>query len=228
MKVIILAAGIGSRLGKPFPKPLTMLDNGLSIMKNQLKALLRYVDINDIYVIVGFKKELIMEAFPELTYVYNDYFDTTNTSKSLVKGLEKLKGHDVIWINGDVVLDHEVIGRVFNYKNSCMAVNTERVAEEEVKYTVNDLGAINQVSKEVKNALGEAVGVNKITKENLPLFIEQLRVCKEQDYFEKGIELSIGKGLNIYPVDISELLCREVDFIEDLDLANKEIAAGLK
>ena len=33
MKIIILAAGIGSRLGNPFPKPLTKLKNNKSIMQ---------------------------------------------------------------------------------------------------------------------------------------------------------------------------------------------------
>jgi len=63
MKAVILAAGIGSRLGNPYPKPLTMLDNGCSIMQCQVKNLLRYFSIDNIYAVVGFKKELIMEAF---------------------------------------------------------------------------------------------------------------------------------------------------------------------
>ena len=37
LKIIILAAGIGSRLGNPFPKPLTLLKDGDSIMSKQLK-----------------------------------------------------------------------------------------------------------------------------------------------------------------------------------------------
>ena len=36
------------------------------------------------------------------------------------------------------------------------------VGEEEVKYRVGENGLISQISKEVVNALGEAVGVNKV------------------------------------------------------------------
>jgi choline kinase len=162
MKVLILAAGIGSRLGNSHPKPLTVLSSGRSIMQHQIKSFLRYFDVDDVYVVVGFKKEIIMEAFSELTYVYNDYFDTTNTSKSLQRGLRKLKEHDVLWTNGDVVFDHQVIAKLISAEGSCMAVNTLSVGEEEVKYTVDSEGFIDQVSKVVDPALGEAVGVNKM------------------------------------------------------------------
>lgn len=220
MKAIILAAGIGSRLGKPHPKPLTLLDNGRSIMHNQIKALQRYMDIDDIFVVVGFKKELIMEAFPELTYVYNDYFDTTNTSKSLLKAMKKLRGQDIIWMNGDVVFEHQVLKRIIEHDGSCMAVNQGVVGEEEVKYTLDKQGFIQEVSKSVRDALGEAVGINKVVKEDLPLLIDMLEHCQNDDYFERGIELAISHGLQISPVDISDLLCTEIDFEEDLKRVN--------
>ena len=63
MKIVILAAGIGSRLGNPFPKPLTKLNNGKSIMEMQINNITSRFDIDDINVVVGFKKDLIMERF---------------------------------------------------------------------------------------------------------------------------------------------------------------------
>ena len=105
MKIVILAAGMGSRLGNPFPKPLTPLKNGKSIMEMQTENIYTYYDIDDISVVVGFKKDLIMERFPELSYIYNPFFDRTNTSKSLLKALKKLKDKSVLWFNGDVVFD---------------------------------------------------------------------------------------------------------------------------
>lgn len=223
MKAIILAAGIGSRLGKPHPKSLTMLANGRSMMQNQIKALQRYMDIDDIYVVVGFKKELIMEAFPELTFVYNDYFDTTNTSKSLLRALRKVKDEDVIWLNGDVVFDHVVIDRIMREPHSCMAVNTARVGEEEVKYTVDGEGFIREVSKTVANPVGEAVGVNKVIRADIGTLLENLDRCGDQDYFEQGIEWSIQGGMKVVPVDISDVFCSEVDFLEDLQRVNEHL-----
>jgi len=223
MKVIILAAGIGSRLGKPHPKALTLLSNGRSIMQNQIKALLRYVTIDDIYVVVGFKKELIMEAFPELTFIYNDYFDTTNTSKSLLRALKKVRNDDVVWINGDVVFDHIIIDRLKKQPSSCMAVNTASVGEEEVKYTLDSEGYISEVSKSVSNPVGEAVGINKIIQSDIELLIEMLEQTSDTDYFEKGIELAISHGLKIVPIDISDVICTEIDFEEDLMRVNARL-----
>ena len=109
MKIIILAAGIGSRLGNPFPKPLTPLKDGKSIMQRQINNITTYFDVNDITTVVGFKKNLIMEQFPEVNYVYNPFFDRTNTSKSLLQALKKHRGNSILWFNGDVVFDHQLL-----------------------------------------------------------------------------------------------------------------------
>ena len=169
MKIVILAAGIGSRLGNPFPKPLTPLKNGKSIMQMMLENIDKYFSEHDVYVVVGFKKNSIMENFPQLAYVYNPYFDQTNTAKSLVRALKKCKGESVLWFNGDVVFDEKLLENLqphIDEDTSFVAVNTNSVGDEEVKYTLEN-GYINQLSKEVKNGLGEAVGVNFISKNNL-------------------------------------------------------------
>jgi len=223
MKIVILAAGIGSRLGNPFPKPLTPLKNGKCIMEMQVDNLDETFNIDDINVVVGFKKNLIMERFPELTYIYNPFFDQTNTSKSLLKALRKNRDKSVLWLNGDVVFDAgllSVLKPFIDKKESFVAVNTSKVAEEEVKYTLQN-GYIDQLSKTVKNGLGEAVGINFISSKDINNFIDRLEECDDNDYFEKGLELAIkNDGLKISAVDISEYDCMEVDFKEDLENAN--------
>jgi len=223
MKIIILAAGIGSRLGNPFPKPLTPLKNGKSIMKMQIDNIAYHFDIDDINVVVGFKKDLIMERFPELTYVYNPFFDRTNTSKSLLQALKKHKDKSVLWFNGDVVFDEKIFDILNPYlkeKSSFVAVNTSKVGEEEVKYTLKN-GFVNKLSKTVKNGLGEAVGINFISSKDIKTFISRLEECDANDYFERGLELAIEKdNLQIKAVDISKYNCMEIDFIEDLENAN--------
>lgn len=224
MKIVILAAGIGSRLGNPFPKPLTSMCNGRSIMEMQVRNLDNSFNINDIGVVVGFKKELIMEKFPELTYIYNPFFDQTNTSKSLLRALKKNREDAVLWLNGDVVFDVKLLSVLIPYihKNqSFVAVNTSKVADEEVKYTLKD-NYLHQLSKTVKNGLGEAVGINFIANKDINQFIQRLEECEDNDYFERGLEIAIEKdGLKISVVDISEYDCMEIDFKEDLINANK-------
>ncbi|WP_086477172.1 phosphocholine cytidylyltransferase family protein [Arenibacter amylolyticus] len=223
MKIVILAAGIGSRLGNPFPKPLTPLNNGKSIMEIQVSNLDQVFNAEDISVVVGFKKNLIMERFPDLTFVYNPFFDQTNTSKSLLKALKKNRNTSVLWLNGDVVFDVKVLSLLEPYiskDQSFVAVNTDKVGEEEVKYTLNDK-YIDLLSKTVENGLGEAVGINYISKNDIKQFIQALEQCDDNDYFERGLEIAIANdGLEIEAVDISKYDCMEVDFQEDLDNAN--------
>lgn len=224
MKIIILAAGIGSRLGNPFPKPLTPLKNGKSIMEYQTENIASKFNIDDINVVVGFKKDLIMERFPELTYIYNPFFDRTNTSKSLLQALRKNRDKSVMWFNGDVVFDRQILDILHPYiksKTSFVAVNTSKVADEEVKYTLKD-GYIHELSKTVKNGLGEAVGINFIASKDIQHFINRLEECDDNDYFERGLELAIEKdGIKITAVDISAYNCMEIDFVEDLENVNK-------
>lgn len=223
MKIIILAAGIGSRLGNPFPKPLTPLKGGKSIMEKQVEQLAENFNEDDISVVVGFKKDLIMERFPDLTYIYNQFFDATNTSKSLLKALKKYRNEDVLWLNGDVIFDAElfsVLKKEIEESNSFVSVNTSRVAEEEVKYTLKN-GHIYELSKQVKNGLGEAVGINFIARKDMPSLLKHLENCDDNDYFERGIETAIQQdGLKVKAVDISDFRCMEVDFKEDLEAAN--------
>ena len=225
MKIIILAAGIGSRLGNPFPKPLTPLKNGKTIMQQQVEKLTSYFSVDDISVIIGFKKDLIMESFPDLSYIYNQSFDRTNTSKSLLKGLKKYPKSSILWLNGYVVFDKKILEYILPYiaqDASFVAVNNSEVGDEEVKYTLNKDKYINLISKEVENGLGEAVGINYIANKDLSSFIVRLEECKDMDYFEKGIELAIQKDhIQVKAVDISEFNCVEVDFEEDLENANK-------
>lgn len=224
MKIVILAAGIGSRLGNPFPKPLTPLSNGKTIMGMQVENLDTKFNIDDINVVVGFKKDLIMERFPNLLYIYNPFFDCTNTSKSLLKALKKSRNTSVLWLNGDVVFDGALLTILQGHidsERSFVAVNTSKVADEEVKYTLKD-GYIDQLSKTVKNGLGEAVGINFIAQKDITSFIKRLEDCDDNDYFERGLEMAIAKdGLKVSAIDISQFDCMEVDFRDDLDNANK-------
>jgi len=146
----------------------------------------------------------------------------------LLKALRASQESGVLWLNGDVVFDSKVLERVadrIKSEKSFVCVNTSATAEEEVKYTVNEKGFIKELSKTVKNALGEAVGINFISAHEKLHVITQLENCADQDYFERGLELAIEKnGIEMEPVDISDLFAVEVDFQADLDRANE----GLK
>jgi choline kinase len=226
LQVVILAAGMGTRLGKPWPKPLTPLADGRSIMAQQLENVEKIFGREArVTIVVGFKMEMIMEAHPNAAFIYNEVYDQTNTSKSLLKALRASQESGVLWLNGDVVFDPRVLERVqsrMREEKSFVCVNTSATSDEEIKYTVDSNGNINSLSKQVVNALGEAVGINFIGKGEKAAVINHLEECADNDYFERGLELAIEKaGIKLEPVDISDLFAVEVDFQADLERANK-------
>jgi choline kinase len=229
IQVTILAAGMGTRLGRPWPKPLTPLSDGRTIMAQQMQNVAgAFGDDARVCVVVGFKLELILEAFPDVTFVYNEAFDQTNTSKSLLKALRASQDGGVLWMNGDVVFDPAVLTRVREHidaDRSFVCVNTAQVGEEEVKYTVDARGFVAELSKTVADGLGEAVGINFVSGRDKATLIRHLEACAEQDYFERAIETAVvDDGLEVLPVDISDLFAVEVDFEGDLEKANQALA----
>jgi choline kinase len=224
-QVVILAAGMGSRLGRSLPKPLTELSDGRTIMQQQFDnihhAFGKKVNVT---IVVGYKLEHIIEAFPAASFVYNEQYDQTNTSKSLMRALEASAPGGVLWMNGDVVFDPTALERaavMMARDQSFVSVNTSKVSDEEVKYTTDAEGFIRELSKTVKGGLGDAVGINYISRDDKAVLLRQLKRVEDQDYFERGIELAISQDkLHIEPVDISDLYAVEVDFAEDLERAN--------
>jgi choline kinase len=224
-QIVILAAGMGSRLGRSLPKPLTELSDGRTIMQQQFDNIHQaFGKKAQVSIVVGYKLEHIIEAFPDASFVYNEQYDQTNTSKSLLRALRASKDGGVLWMNGDVVFDPEALVRaaaMVERDQSFVSINTAKVSDEEVKYTVDAEGFINELSKTVKGGLGEAVGINYVSRDDKAALIKQLSRVGDQDYFERGIEVAIQQDkLRFEPVDISDLYAVEIDFAEDLERAN--------
>ena len=231
LQVVILAAGMGTRLGRPLPKPLTPLVDGRSILQRQLDTIGHVLGTAaPVTAVVGFQCELVMQAAPDLRFAYNPHFARTNTSKSLLRGLRATGPGGVLWLNGDVVFDAAVLEAVLpvlEADESFVCVDTSVVGDEEVKYTLDAEGWIDGLSKTVEGGLGEAVGINFVSSADKATLIEHLEGCGDQDYFERGMETAIAEaGLRFRPLDISRWAAVEVDFEADLDRANAMFSAS--
>lgn len=228
VQAVILAAGMGTRLARPHPKSLTELNDGRTILTQQVENLrAAFGDELRLTIVVGYKLEQIMEHMPDACFVYNEAFDQTNTSKSLLKALNSSFDGGVLWMNGDVVFDPQILEYLKNgivSDDSFVAVDTSSVSEEEIKYTLDSAGFVRELSKTVRGGLGEAVGINYVSSGHKKALIERLEQVDDQDYFERGMELAIAQdGVEIMPVDISAFYAVEVDFAEDLERANMQL-----
>ena len=226
MNLVILAAGVGSRINMGIPKAMIRLVNGQTILERQIEIAKQFISIEKIYVVAGYKQEMIIDKFPQINVISNPSYKSTNTAKSLLIALNNIDAETTIWINGDVVFDNDALSSIADSQHSCMGFIECETGDEEIKFSTTSDGAIDRVSKEIQFSSGEAIGINKIIDQDFTLFLNALKRCKNQDYFERGIELAINDGLKIFPTQITKGFAIEIDFEKDLDNANKYLLSN--
>jgi choline kinase len=122
MKVIILAAGQGTRL-RPLTndRPKCMVEvNGKPLIKHQLDLFLKN-NIQDINVITGYLGEKIY--FTEITKYYNPKFKTTNMVSTLFCAKNIFDGTDDILISyGDIIYNNVVLDKIIMSTNEINVV----------------------------------------------------------------------------------------------------------
>lgn len=110
MKAIILAAGMGTRLGKYTENlPKGMLNFlGKTLIERQIE-IMRECGIDDIIIVTGYKSEKIQ--FPDVKYFHNEEFDSTNMVESLFKAEAELNG-GILVAYSDIIYEKRVLDTV--------------------------------------------------------------------------------------------------------------------
>ena len=120
MKVIILAAGRGSRL-TPLtddkPKCLVKLF-GKSLLEWQIEKFKKF-GINDISVVTGYKKELI--SFDGIKIYHNKNFEKTNMIETLFCAKKEIN-ETVIVSYGDIIFEDSVVKKLIESKEDFSVV----------------------------------------------------------------------------------------------------------
>ena len=233
MKALILAAGVSRRLyPQTYNTPKCLLEvGGKPIINYQLEALSE-LGVNDITMIVGYHREMLVESveknFPEINFkfIVNHHYFETNTAYSIYVGRKALSDQHLL-MNADVVYPKEMLSKLYHSSfENVLAVDIKSCGREEVKVIDGGQNKISAIGKDLieDQCLGEFIGVAKFSLEFMNEFVNALGQLIEaggkNDYFEAGIEQLLEKQLVNY-VDVSEYPCLEIDFIEDLELARK-------
>ena len=220
-----MAAGFGSRLRKGIPKAMVNVTMDHTILDLQIENLkLLDISLNDIILVVGYKKDLIIERYPELSVVYNEDYKNNCTAKSLLKGIEAIENDDVLWMNGDIVFDRDIINLIIENKDqNIVLVDNKHTREEEIKYNVDSDGFVREVSKNVKNSMGELIGINLVKKYTLPTLIRNLKISDDIDYFDVALQNTINDGFKFLPISIKDKFSIEIDYPYELETAKRWI-----
>jgi len=115
MKAVILAAGEGKRL-RPFTEtmPKVMLPVANKPIIEHVVEALKKSGISEIIIIVGYKKEVVMEYFKDFEGVDIDFVTQDKqlgTAHALMQAKEKVDGSFLV-IAGDNIIDHSSILKV--------------------------------------------------------------------------------------------------------------------
>ncbi len=129
MQAVILAAGIGRRLGDiTRNKPKCMVSiNGRTIIENALEAL-KKAGIERVILVTGHAHEklesFVREMFPELNFefVYNKEYASTNNIYSLYLARDFLLEEDSILLESDVFFERSILTKLLNDRREVLAV----------------------------------------------------------------------------------------------------------
>ena len=117
MKAIILAAGKGTRLyPTTLKKPKGLLEIGNETILDRLVKQFRDSGINDILIVVGYQKEVIINHFGDsVRYAYYDDFSSTNNLHTLWSIRDELY-EDVIISFADLVIQNSILNNLITPK----------------------------------------------------------------------------------------------------------------
>jgi L-glutamine-phosphate cytidylyltransferase len=240
MKAIILLAGDGSRMG-PFsintPKSLLELEERKTMLEHQLKVLSN-CNINEIVLVLGFKKELIrkkIESIKELnrkkvTIYFNPLYKVTENAFSLWASREAFND-DILIINGDVLFNEEALQDLIKEKAiHSLLIKKKKCDQEDQKVEVQN-NFIIKVGKKLSLdiAYGEVMGVGKIRKKGLSFFKEMLFKAVEENpliYWPEVFNYIIKKGYKVNIV-LANSFYSDMDTKEDYIKIKKILKKGI-
>ena len=235
MKALILNSGLGHRMGvitKEHPKCMTEISAHNTILSRQLRQLVSF-GIDEVVMTTGYYDQVLVDYCDKLhlplkyTFVNNPEYATTNYIYSIYCAKDYLKDDDIILMHGDLVFENLVMEAVVNSEVSCMAVSsTLPLPEKDFKAVIKD-NKIEKIGIEFLDNAMAAQPLYKILKEDWLMWLKNIeKFCEAGNrkcYAENAFNEVSGQ-CKIYPCDVKDMLCAEIDTPEDLAVVSKKLA----
>jgi len=231
MKAIILAAGVGKRLRSVTDSPKCLLEiKGKSLIQRYLEAL-QEVGIKKVVIVVGYKKEKVMDAVGKISFSGRvNFIENPEYERGSILSLWKARdelNEEIVLMDGDVYFEQEVLKKLVesSFKNCLILDTTSENRGEEVMAGVRD-GKIIALERGLKGSfdvIGEWVGFMKMSK-NATVYLKRILKAEiELQEYEKGYEdvlPELFKQVNFNYELVDGLRWIEIDFPEDVKKAN--------
>ena len=240
MQAIILAAGMGKRLGAltQHNTKCMITVNGITLIDRMLSQL-SLLDLSRVIIVVGYEREKLItfigNKYPSLniTYIENPIYDKTNNIYSLALTKEYLVEEDTLLLESDLIFDHSLLELILTnpYPNLALVSKYEAWMDGTMVTIDSDNNIETFVPKrffryEDIDSYYKTVNIYKFSKVFLesyyvPFLEAYSKAMGNNEYYEQVLRV-------ITQLDKSELKALplpnrehwyEIDDIQDLDIA---------
>ncbi len=247
MNLIILAAGVGSRLyplTKNTPKSLLDLGDGISLMEKQIEAAIDSRKIEKVYIVTGYRAGQIEEKIKTYTNsipietIFNPFYDVSNNIGSVWCANSVMLSEDFILTNGDNLYRKNVLPDLGAFQEGIYLTISYKEAydDDDMKVILNGEKSVLHVSKEIPlpDVMAESVGLvgvygerfrNAFVKKNIQMLHDKSNL---QLFWLRIFNELISDGLTINTLEINCDDWAEVDFHPDIQTIRNEVFNGLK
>lgn len=239
MQALILAAGMGRRLGKHTKGQTKCMVkvNGKTLIEHSLDAL-KDAGITKVVMVIGYEGEKLREFINErysdinIKYVVNDSYYRTNNIYSLWLAREQLTDEDTILLESDLIYDAEILKNIIADPDDNLAVVAKYESWMDGTVTVlNEEGSIiNFIPKSAfkwhkRDNYYKTVNIYKFSKEfstncYVPFLEAYIKALGENEYYEQVLRvMTYIDNINLKAYRLTDEKWYEIDDIQDLDIA---------
>lgn len=239
MQAIILAAGMGRRLGE-FTADNTkcMLEvNGIRLIDRMLHQL-KKLNLSRIVIVIGYEgqklKNYISKNYPDwpITFVENNVYDKTNNIYSLWLARGYMAEEETLLLESDLIFEDAVLDAAVNseYKDCALISKYETWMDGTMVKIDDDNNIVNFIPKKAfkysdTQYYYKTVNIYKFSKEfvvnhYLPFLEAYIRVLGENEYYEQVLRvITLIDTTGIKALPITGLHWYEIDDVQDLRIA---------
>ncbi len=223
MRAVLLAAGVGRRLGADEPKSLLEIGS-VSLLERHLQVF-ETLDLEPL-VVTGFKAE----RFAHLPCVYNPEFrrGSVLSFAAALRALEEGGDQEAVILDADVLYDPSILEDVCGLaRGFALDPRTDPLDEEMMLGVLGGkVRAIRRGRLEGFDLQGEGVGFLKLEAASIPALLASVEASDPEGDYEAALDLFLGDHGADY-VLVGDRAWIEIDFPEDVERAEREVLPKL-
>lgn len=233
---VILAAGEGSSLGSlTEDSPKSLLPVGGSVILERIIRNCLSCGMSQFVLVLGHRGDEVRQFVDKtfrgirVTYVINDRHRETGTGYSLMLASSVVGATEFIKFNSDVVFDAKILRALVDSQltNVLCIDGNAALTGEKVKVMADQQTRISQIGQSVDRAtaLGESIGIEKISSSTAPLLFAALKATMDsalqwQDPCEATYAELVANGTAFHALDITGMNWTEIETPDDYAAAN--------